>query len=96
MSPVTLFHREPLRKSKAFVQLVGGSGAFIVSYQKCDRPTLESITTYQRAIRHDYPGWVSRFAFDRSRQTCELHVFPLSDAPSELLAQGTSRWRQMK
>lgn len=79
-----------------FVRLVGGNGAFIVSYRKCDRPTLQSITTYQRAIRSGYPGWVSRFDFDRSRQTCELHVFPLSDTPAEFLGQATSRWRQMK
>jgi hypothetical protein len=97
MSPVDV-----LRNTSSFsanagtVRLVGMNGGFIVTYPRCDRPTLRTISDYQQAIRVSYPGWVTLFDFKPPRKECTLQVFPLDELPTRFLWGARQAWTAMK
>lgn len=95
MSPVNLL-RAPSKPSQIVVRHVGGNGAFVITYAKCDRPTLRTINSYQQTIRSGYPGWMTLFSFQGTNRGCELHVFPVSDLPVQRLSRTAKRWQMTK
>jgi hypothetical protein len=97
MSPVDLLSKFPSDvTSPGMVRLIGGNGGFVVVYQRCDDPTLRSITDYQSAVRAAYPGWLTLFDFRSATKGCALHVFPMGDLPDRFLSRNALRWRTAK
>jgi hypothetical protein len=60
---------------------LGRLGGFSVTYSNVDPMTLRALRHYQRALRTDYPGWMSRMEFNSAHHGLTVHVFPATEIP---------------
>lgn len=75
------------------IESYGATGGFLIRYPGATPETMAAVREYQRDLRRDCPGWLSRLEYRQETGGIVLYVFPVSEMPAMVFAgAGRSRY----